>query len=70
MYSSKSQIIPVLPQNEEKTIVYVLSKKPTIEQNIELPELPVTEPSKPQVFFIKYRTQAEAEQTQQSIQGE
>lgn len=68
-YSASSRIIPILPQNEEKTIVYVLSKKPSFEQNVELPEPPVTEPSKPDVFFIKYKNQQEADQAQQSIQG-
>lgn len=68
-YAARAQIIPVIPPNEEKTIVYVLSKKPTFEQNIQLPEPPVTEPSKPDVFFIKYRNQKEADQAQQSIQG-
>lgn len=67
-YGSSSQIIPILPQNEEKTIVYVLSKKPEFSQNIQLPEPPVTEPSKPEVFFIKYKTQQEAEAAQQKIQ--
>lgn len=57
------------PQTEDKTIVYVLSKKPTFEQNIQLPEQPVTEPSKPDVFFVKYKNQQEVEQAQQSIQG-
>lgn len=68
-YSTHSQIIPIVPQNEDKTIVYVLSKKPTYEANVEIPEPPVTEPSKPDVFFIKYKNQQEAEQAQQSIQG-
>lgn len=68
-YGASSQIIPVLPQNEEKTIVYVLSKKPDFSQNIQLPEQPVTEPSKPDVFFIKYKTQQEAESARQQIQG-
>lgn len=47
----------------------MLSKKPVYEENVELPEAPVTEPSKPDVFFIKYKNQQEAEQAQQSIQG-
>lgn len=64
----QSPIIPVLPQNEDKTIVYVLSKKPS-EQEIQLPEPPVTQPSKPEVYFLKYKTQQEAEQAQQQIQG-
>lgn len=37
-YSEKQQIIPVLPQNEEKTIVYVLSKKPTFNQDVQIPD--------------------------------
>lgn len=69
-YGSSSQIIPILPQNEDKTIVYVLSKKPTFNQNIQLPEPPVTEPSKPDVFFIKYKTAEEAQQAQEKIQGQ
>lgn len=68
-FGSKSRIIPILPQNEEKTIVYVLSKKPQFSENIELPEFKPKEPIKPEVFFIKYKTQKEAEQAQQSIQG-
>lgn len=68
-YGSSSQIIPVLPPTEDKTIVYVLSKKPTFNQNIQLPEPPVTEPSKPDVFFIKYKTAEEAQQAQEKIQG-
>lgn len=68
-YGSSSQIIPILPQNEEKTIVYVLSKKPELNQEIQLPEQPVTEPSKPEVFFIKYKNQEEAQKAQQQIQS-
>lgn len=68
-YASQSRIIPIFPQNEEKTIVYVLSKKPELSQDIQLPQPKTTEPTKPEVFFIKYKTQQEAEQAQQSIQG-
>lgn len=68
-YGSSARIIPVLPQNEEKTVVYVLSKKPDFNQEIQLPEQPVTEPTKPEVFFIKYKTQQEAENARQQIQG-
>lgn len=69
-YGLNSQIIPVLPQNEDKTIVYVLSKKPEFNENIELPPIPTTEPPKPEVYFIKYKTQEEAQQAQEKIQGE
>lgn len=41
-YSEKQTIIPVYPQTEEKTIVYVLSKKPVLNQNIDIPEPPPT----------------------------
>lgn len=68
-YSSSAPIIPIVPQNIEKTVVYVLSKKPDINQSIQLPEQPVTEPPKPEVFFIKYKTQQEAENARQQIQG-
>lgn len=68
-YRTSSQIIPILPKNEEKTIVYVLSKKPSYHPTIEIPEQPVTEPSKPDVFFIKYKTAAEAQAAQEKIQG-
>jgi len=69
-YGSSQQIIPVLPQNEEKTIVYVLSKKPLLNQEVQVPEQPVTEPTKPDVFFIKYKNQEEAQQAQQHIQAQ
>lgn len=57
------------PQNEEKTLVYVLVKKP--DHEAELQELlaarqqqPVTPPSKPEVYFIKYKAQKEQQQSQ------
>lgn len=68
-YDSSARVIPVLPQNEEKTVVYVLSKKPDFNQDIQIPEQPVTEPPKPEVFFIKYKTQQEAENARNQIQG-
>jgi hypothetical protein len=52
--------IPVQPQNEEKTIVYVLVKKPDRQQII-IPTPVPTPPSKPEVYFIKYKTQKEAQ---------
>ncbi|XP_037029503.1 uncharacterized protein LOC119069532 [Bradysia coprophila] len=68
-YGFNSQVIPIVQPNEEKTIVYVLSKKPSYNQDISLPPVPVTEPSKPEVFFIKYKTDREAQEAQQKIQG-
>lgn len=68
-YGLNSQVIPVVQPNEEKTIVYVLSKKPSFNQDIQLPPVPVTEPAKPDVFFIKYKNDKEALEAQQKIQG-
>ncbi|KAJ8937634.1 hypothetical protein NQ314_011774 [Rhamnusium bicolor] len=50
------------PPDEEKTIVYVLVRKPEEQQDIELQTPPPTPPSRPEIYFIKYRTQQEAEQ--------
>lgn len=66
-YGLNSQIIPVLPQNEDKTIIYVLSKKPEFNQDIELPPVPTTEPTKPEIFFIKYKSDQEAVDAQHKI---
>lgn len=50
-------IIPPTPQDEHKTLVYVLVKKPDEQPQIELPSVAPTEPSKPEVYFIKYKAQ-------------
>lgn len=49
--------IPIQPQNEEKTLVYVLVKKPEEAPEISIPTPVPTQPSKPEVYFIKYKTQ-------------
>ncbi|XP_063706377.1 uncharacterized protein LOC134835428 [Culicoides brevitarsis] len=49
--------IAVPPQNEEKTLVYVLVKKPDDPPEIMIPTPAPTMPSKPEVYFIRYRTQ-------------
>ncbi|XP_063632259.1 uncharacterized protein LOC134803376 [Cydia splendana] len=51
-------IIPAQPQNEEKTLVYVLVKKPE-QQHITIPAPAPIQPSKPEVYFIKYKAQKE-----------
>ncbi|CAH2086494.1 unnamed protein product [Euphydryas editha] len=50
-------VIPVQPQNEEKTLVYVLVKKPEPQPEIVIPTPAPTQPSKPEVYFIRYKTQ-------------
>ncbi|XP_054727107.1 uncharacterized protein LOC129236860 [Anastrepha obliqua] len=53
---------------EEKTVIYVLSKKDN-EVNIgEIGTPTPTQPTKPEVFFIKYKTQEEAAAAQKEIQ--
>lgn len=52
-------VIPLQPQNEEKTLVYVLVKKPEEAPEIVIPTPAPTQPSKPEVYFIRYKTQKE-----------
>ncbi|XP_029734209.1 uncharacterized protein LOC109397735 [Aedes albopictus] len=52
---SAAQIALQQAQQEEKTIVYVLVKKPDEQADINIPQLPALPPSKPEVYFIKYK---------------
>uniref|UniRef100_A0A1I8NH39 DUF243 domain-containing protein n=1 Tax=Musca domestica TaxID=7370 RepID=A0A1I8NH39_MUSDO len=64
---AKIRILPAT--NEDKTYIYVLAKKaeaPILETFV---EEPVTTTAKPEVFFIKYRTNNEAEHVQHHIQS-
>ncbi|ALC45827.1 TwdlG [Drosophila busckii] len=55
---------------EEKTIIYVLTKKPDpLELQTAIQEAP-KQISKPEVFFIKYKTQEEAAHAQRTIQAQ
>lgn len=51
------QIIPEQPQDEHKTLVYVLVKNPEPQQLVDVPIAEPTEPTKPEVYFIKYKDQ-------------
>ena len=51
--------IPPPSQDEQKTLIYVLVKKPEPEPEIHIPTPPPTPPSKPEVYFIRYRTKTE-----------
>lgn len=59
------QVIPEQPQDIHKTLVYVLVKKPEPQPEVEVPEIRPTEPSKPEVFFIKYK-EPEKQEPQQA----
>lgn len=52
----RAPVVPPAPQNEEKTLIYVLHKKPEAQQDIVIPTPAPTKPSKPEVYFIKYKT--------------
>ena len=55
--------IAAFPANEEKTIVYVLSKgSDGSVSDADLPEAPVPVTSKPEVFFVKYNNNEDSEQ--------
>lgn len=49
--------IPLQPPDEEKTLVYVLVKKPDPPPELVLPKPVSTVPTKPEVYFIRYKTQ-------------
>jgi len=51
-------VIPNLQENEEKTIVYVLVKKPEDVPEIVFPTPASTVPTKPEVYFIRYKAEA------------
>lgn len=53
-------IIQQQQQSQEKTIVYVLVKKPDEQESLVLSGLAPTKPSKPEVYFIKYQARKEA----------
>uniref|UniRef100_A0A182M765 DUF243 domain-containing protein n=1 Tax=Anopheles culicifacies TaxID=139723 RepID=A0A182M765_9DIPT len=55
-------VLPQQPVNEEKTLVYVLHKKPELEQEIVVPPPATSKPSKPEVYFIKYKTKKQEQQ--------
>lgn len=69
-YRNKAVInVPAPPPTEEKTLVYVLVKKPEGKPTVRFQAgAPVPQP-KPEVFFIKYKTQKEAEAAVADIQN-
>ncbi|XP_037808521.1 uncharacterized protein LOC119601579 [Lucilia sericata] len=69
--SNKKTAIKISPApNEEKTVIYVLSKKTDASDiQAEVIEHPTTT-AKPEVFFIKYKTNEEANHAQEQIQAQ
>ncbi|KAF7265224.1 hypothetical protein GWI33_021333 [Rhynchophorus ferrugineus] len=58
--SYQQQILQQQALNEEKTLVYVLVKKPEAPGDITLPAVASPPPSKPEVYFIRYKTKSQA----------
>ncbi|KAH1016038.1 hypothetical protein HUJ04_007322 [Dendroctonus ponderosae] len=54
----QQQILQAQARNEEKTLVYVLVKKPDDVADISLPTAAPTAPSKPEVYFIRYKAKS------------
>lgn len=54
-------IIPPPPQHSDKTLIYVLHPKPEDAPPIHIPPPPVTQPLKPEVYFIKYKNREAAQ---------
>ncbi|KAH8310957.1 hypothetical protein KR044_003594 [Drosophila immigrans] len=69
--SNKKTSIKISPAlNEDKTVIYVLSKKAdSSDVHAEVVEQ-ASSTSKPEVFFIKYKTNEEAAHAQQQIQAQ
>lgn len=55
--------IPLQPQIEQKTLIYVLVQKPDEQPEIKIPTPPPTPPSKPEVYFIRYKSKTEKTKT-------
>ncbi|XP_021946928.1 extensin [Folsomia candida] len=53
----EQQEIDLPPFPEQKTLVYVLLKKPPPVPEVKINPAPPTKPSKPEVYFIRYKNQ-------------
>ncbi|XP_066594550.1 uncharacterized protein TwdlE [Prorops nasuta] len=64
-------VLPPLPaQDEEKTLIYVLVKKPEEAPEVVLPTQAPTQPSKPEVYFIRYKTQKDQQSQEYGPPGQ
>ncbi|KAK3912592.1 Oxoglutarate dehydrogenase [Frankliniella fusca] len=64
-----SAYVNVPQPDQEKTLIYVLSKKPDLQQSLVLSTPAPTQPAKPEVFFIRYKTNEAKPQNQVAYQG-
>lgn len=63
-----SPIIQAQAQNREKTLIYVLIKKPHEQQDVTIKTAEALPPSKPEVYFIRYKANTEATGTRTTTQ--
>lgn len=66
--NAKTRLSAEYAPQEEKTVIYVLSQK---EHELDVNDIATpapTQPSKPEVFFVKYKTPEEAAHAQKEIQ--
>lgn len=59
----------IAPPAEQKTLIYVLVKKPDDAPEIHIPTPAPTQPSKPEVYFIRYKTQVSAARARGRLLG-
>ncbi|XP_075218662.1 uncharacterized protein LOC142323208 [Lycorma delicatula] len=57
--SAQAPVIPAPQSDIEKTLIYVLHKNPTDAAPIIIPTPKPTQPAKPEVYFIRYKTNKE-----------
>jgi hypothetical protein len=68
--SASQQTEVILPeQDQQKTVVYVLERKFNAETDLKIRAPRPTSPSKPDVYFIRYKDQQGASQTGSSSTG-
>lgn len=60
---------PAVAENEEKTLVYVLVKRPDEAPEIVMPPPTTTVPSKPEVYFIRYKANTETTTSEAAQEG-
>lgn len=60
---------PAVAENEEKTLVYVLVKRPDEAPEIVIPPPTTTVPSKPEVYFIRYKANTETTTVEAAEEG-
>ncbi|CAH0547681.1 unnamed protein product [Brassicogethes aeneus] len=67
--TAQSTLVQPQVLNEEKTLVYVLVKKPEAPEDLVISTPAPTQPSKPEVYFVKYKANKQQVATEGSSVG-